>query len=144
MAKLRLNHTLLFTFIAAFLTMQWTTTHVHLAEHHDHDGGHHQHNIEVHAHYSIDNDVSVNANASTNANNSSHQSNDLSVIELDHEFNAQKIDKPEKPSTSFIPPTFPQLSFAILTVTELPAISNTKLSYLYRLTAKPRAPPLYS
>ena len=141
MAKLRLNHTLLFTFIAAFLTMQWTTTHVHLAEHHDHDGGHHQHNIEVHAHYSIDSD---DASAHANANDTFHQSNDLSVIELDHEFNAQKIEKPEKPPTSVIPSTFPQRSFTVLIATELPAIFNTKLSYLYRFTAKPRAPPLYS
>ena len=135
MSNFRLNHTLLFTFIIAFLAMQWTTAHIHLADHHDHDGSHH-HNIEVHAHHSIDQHVS--------AIDLSHQSNNLSVVELDYEFNAQKVEKLEKPSTSVIPSTFPLLSFAISNITKLPADTNTKLSYLYRLTAKPRAPPAYT
>ena len=133
MTKIRLNHTLLFTFIAAFLAMQWTTTHIHLAEHHDHDGSHHQHKVEVHAHQSIDNHVSY--------TDLSHQPNSLNVVELDHEFSTQKL---EKPSTFFIALTFPQLSFSIPNATELPTNFNTQLNYLYRSTAKPRGPPAYS
>jgi len=136
MTKFQVNHTLLFTFIAVFLTMQWTTTHIHLAEHHDHDGSHHQHNVEVHAHQSIDNHVSY--------TDLSHQPNTLNVVELDYEFSTHKVEKLEKPSTFFIPSTFPQLSFPISNATELPTNFNTKLNYLYRSTAKPRAPPAYS
>jgi len=136
MTKFRLNHTLLFAFITAFLTMQWTTAHIHLAEHHDHDGSHHQHNIEVHAHHSIDQHISV--------ADLSHQSNNIDVVELDYEFNAQKTEKLEKPSSSVITSAFPQQSFAVLDATEFPTNTNTRLSYLYRSTAKPRAPPAFS
>ena len=136
MTNFRLNHTVLFALIVAFLTMQWTTTHIHLAEHHEHDGGHHQHNIEVHAHSSIDQHSS--------AIDSFHQSNSLSIVELDYKFNAQKTEKREKPPTSAIGLTFPPLPFPQLIDTELPPNTNTRLNYLYRLTAKPRAPPAYS
>jgi len=136
MTKFRLNHTLLFTFIAAFLTIQWTTAHIHLAEHHDHDGSHHQHNIEVHTHHSIDQPDS--------ATNLSHQPNSLDVVELDYEFSAKKIEKLEKPSSFVIAFSFPQLSFAVLDATDLPNNSGTKLSYFYRSKVKPRAPPAYS
>ena len=44
---------ILIVLVAAFLAMQWSTAHIHLAENHHHDGSHHQHNIAVHSHQSI-------------------------------------------------------------------------------------------
>jgi len=34
----------------AFLSMQWSSAHIHLAQHHDHDGSHHQHASQGHSH----------------------------------------------------------------------------------------------
>ena len=119
--KLLLNQVMLLTFVAAFLTMQWTTTHVHLGEGHDHDGGHHQHNVEVHAHYSIDSNVS----AEIDVNNStdfdlSHQSNKLNVIEFNSEFSTQQFgnfNDPEQPSVSVITSSYPQTLHLLIAVT---------------------------
>lgn len=36
--------------ITAFLSLQWSSSHIHLAAYHDHDGEHHQHNVTAHNH----------------------------------------------------------------------------------------------
>lgn len=136
MHKFKLNQTLLLMLITAFLSMQLTTAHIHLAQHHDHDNSHHQHNIEVHTHHSIDHQAEF--------INSSHHSHDTNVVELDHEFNGQKVEKSEKPSASFIALTFPQSSLISNISAKLPDVINTKFSYLNRATVSPRAPPIYS
>jgi len=136
MTQFRLNHILLFTLITAILTSQWTSSHIHLAEHHNHDGSHHQHKSEVHAHNSIDSHVNI--------SEFSHQTSDINIVELDHEFSAQKIEKLEKPPTTFVTSTFPQLSFFLPPNIELPDNLSTKLSHLYFTTVNPRAPPKFS
>ena len=35
----------------AFLSVQWSSAHIHLAEQHSHDGTHHQHEIKTHTHH---------------------------------------------------------------------------------------------
>lgn len=136
MIKYRLNNSLLFTLIIAFVTMQWTSTHIHLAENHNHDGGHHQHNVEVHAHKSIDNHI--------NNIDFSHQSNNLNVVDLDHEVNEKKVEKLEKSTSSVLLSIVPYLIFTKSSADELPTISNTRLNYLFRSITKPRAPPAFS
>jgi len=136
MAKVQLNQSLLFVLIIAFLSMQCASAHIHLAEHHSHDNSHHQHDIEVHSHQSIDHH--------TDSLNFSHQSNDINIIELDHEFNSQKVEKPEKPSTVFITLAFPHLSIISHSSTRLPNLICTNLNYLSRSTVKSRAPPYFS
>ncbi len=126
---------LLFVLITAFLTMQWTAAHIHLAEHHDHDGSHHQHGIEAHSHQL--------AGHHSDTIDSPLQSDDLSVVELDHEYNPAN-GKKKTPATAAISSVPEQLSLFQSIDTELPVILNTKLSYLDRSTIYLRAPPCLS
>lgn len=50
MRKLCFNKPLLFSLITAFLFLQWSATHIHLAGEHEHDGGQHQHTVTAHQH----------------------------------------------------------------------------------------------
>lgn len=133
--KFRLNHTLLFMLIMAFLTMQWSVAHIHLAEHHNHDGGHHQHQIETHAHHSLDHHP--------DSIDSSHQNADLNVVELDHQYNSS-TGKNKTPTTAAITANFWQSSFSRSVSIELPVIINTKLGFHERSTVYLRAPPQLS
>jgi len=136
MTQFRLNYILLFALITAILTSQWTTTHIHLAEHHNHDGNHHQHKSEVHAHNSIDTYVDT--------HEISHQSSDITIVELDYEFSAQKIAKLEKSPTIFATSTFPQSSIFLSANIDFPDIDSAKFTHLNFTTVKPRAPPAFS
>jgi len=118
--------------ITAFLAMQWSATHIHLAEHHDHDGSQHQHSIEAHSHQP--------AGHHADSIDSPHQSADLNIVELDHQYSSS-TGKNKTPHTSAItaflwPPSFSQ-SVSI----ESPIILNTKLSFFDRSTINLRAPP---
>jgi len=121
--------------ITAFLTMQWSATHIHLAEHHDHDGSHHQHSIEAHAHQQADHH--------TDNIDSSHQNGDLSVVELDYEYNIPG-GKIKTPTTAIIRVNLLQITLFQPINTDLPVIHNTKLNYLDRSTIFLRAPPQLS
>ena len=135
MTRFRPNHLVLLALVIAFLSAQWSVSHIHLAEHHDHDGSHHQHKSEVHTHNSIDNNV--------DAIDFTHQSNDLNIVELDHEINAHKVDQPENPFAALISSAFPRLAVSLPHDTLLPDFHNTKIDYLFRSTVSPRAPPLF-
>lgn len=136
MTKYRLNCTLLFVLIAAFLAMQSAAAHIHLAEHHDHDGSHHQHQSEAHAHQSIDSHDDV--------IDSSHQMDHANVVELDHECSTSQKNKQEPLSVAIVAAAFWQPVFLTFISTKLPLIVNTKLSHLYRSTIGLRAPPQFS
>jgi len=135
MTKFRLNQSLLFILITAFLSMQSASAHIHLSEHQDHNDSHHHHDLEIHSHQSIDHNTDV--------INSSHQTNNINIIELDHKFSAQNAEKPKKPSTTTIPLDFQQPTFISTLKTNLPDLLSSKFSYLYGLTANPRGPPKY-
>ena len=133
MTYFRLNHTFILALIFAFLAAQWSVSHIHLAEHHDHDGKHHQHKSEVHTHNSIDNNIE--------AIDFTHQSNDLNVVELDHEINSHKVDQANSPFVAIISSAFPRLTLSLPHDTWLPDFFNTRIDYLSRSTVSPRAPP---
>ena len=135
MTKFRLNQSLLFILITAFLSMQSASAHIHLPEHQGHNDSHHQHDLEVHSHQSIDHDTDVVG--------SSHHTNDINIIELDHKFSAQNAEKPKKSTTTTIPLAFQQPTFISALKTNLPDLLSSKFSYLYGLTANPRGPPKY-
>lgn len=128
----RLNKTLLLFLVTAFLTAQWTATHIHLAEHHNHDDIHHQHNIEAHAHFltehqadTIDSDVTT---------------DELNVVELEHKSSLPKAKKITPTiavlaSVNLQLPSFQSVSF------ELPVFVDDKSGHLNRSTVNPRAPP---
>lgn len=134
--KLRLNHTLLFVLITAFLTMQWSAAHIHLAEHHDHDGSHHQHSFEAHAHQL--------AGHHTDTIDLSHQASNFTFVEIDYKFNTVKGSHQKKPSAAAIILDLQWLIFYQLIRIELPEILNTKLSFFYRSAVNVRAPPRLS
>ena len=50
MRKLCFNKPLLFSLITAFIFLQWSATHIHLAAEHEHGGDQHQHTITAHQH----------------------------------------------------------------------------------------------
>lgn len=83
MISFKLTKALAFFLITAFLTMQWSTVHIHLAENHDHDGSHHQHNVSVHAHELI------NLHDNLIDSNSQLDNNNIKVVELDCECKPQ-------------------------------------------------------
>ena len=53
MIRQRINSVWLFVLLTAFLAVQWTPPHAHLALPHDHSGGRHQHSAEAHAHQPV-------------------------------------------------------------------------------------------
>ena len=84
MIEFRLNKTIFFILLVALLSMQWSTAHIHLAEHHDHNGSHHQHQLKSHAHQSFtQHDSFV---------DSVQQSDDheVNLVELDNNCNIHK------------------------------------------------------
>ena len=138
MTKFRLNKTMFFVLVTAMLSMQWSVTHIHLAEHHDHDGSHHQHYAEAHAHQSFThNDDLI---------NSDHQifQQVVKVVEICSEcivYNGNNID--DQPvllaALNF------QLNFTphIYSI-ESSGFSNSKRRYIDYSTINLRAPPKFS
>ncbi len=129
----RLNYAFLFVLITTFLTMQWTTAHIHLVKKHNHDEIRHLHQIEEHAHNLTDQYVSD----ITSTKTVSH----TNVIELDHNCSLQK-SKTQKNSSFAVALTVsyslpPLLLFSI----KIPVYTDAKLDYFDRLTVNPRAPP---
>ena len=112
----------------AFLTMQWTSVHIHLAEHHSHDGTHREHQTKTHAHSLL---------ADTDA---SHQANHVNPIEFEQNYRVEKHEK-QKTSfdviavTTFPPPPLAQISNKKLIITDI------TLAYCCYSTLNPRAPP---
>ena len=72
----------------ALLLLQWSGSHVHLAQAHDHGESHHHHSIEAHSH---DINSHFDATADIDASYSHHN-----TIELAYELNLQKSDKLKK------------------------------------------------
>lgn len=127
--KFWLSRLLLLLLVTAFITMQWTSSHVHLSEQHAHDGGHHQHQVEAHAH-NLDSQLSA------------LQANHVNVVELSQECNSPNKGKQKCLSTSLVLDTLiqPYLLISIKT----PATTNSNLSYFDLSTVNPRAPPQIS
>ena len=97
--KYHSNFVLVLLLVTAFLTMQWTAVHIHLADQHIHDKSLHQHQIETHAHDLINKTVA--------AIDLSHQASHSDVIDLDHDANLPKKEKQRTPtSAAVITPVF--------------------------------------
>jgi hypothetical protein len=131
----RFNRTLLFVLVTAFLSMQWLSPHIHLAEHHDHSGNHHQHEIEAHAHQSITHD---DHSSSTFQSIDNHN---LNVVEIDHQQRSTTSGDYNDHFITSTPDNF-HLSFIPLKSSiESTALSRSKLPYLDYSTIFGRAPP---
>ncbi len=135
MISFRLNKTLLLFLVTAFLTVQWTATHIHLAEHHNHDDNHHQHDLEAHAHFQTDHQI--------DSIDSEEKANDSNVVELDHKCSLP-IAKKITPTIAVITSVNLQFPSLQLVSFKLPGFVDHKSSYFYRSTVSPRAPPQIS
>lgn len=132
--KLRLHYPLLFILILAFISMQWASAHIHLAENHDHDEIHyheaesHVHNFTGHHSDTID---------------SSHLADASSTIDLDNQCNVPSGQN-KTPDLATIPDYFQQNPHLQSVRLERPFTDNLFYHPLDRSAANPRAPPYFS
>ena len=132
--KIQPNYALLLLLVMAFLAMQWTTTHIHLAEQHSHDGGSHQHQVDAHDHSF--------SSGMVTAIDFSQQTNHDNIIEFDREDGLPKKGTQKAASTTTLVGTTVHLLAPFLLVSiQTPVVTNTKSSYVNRSTLNPRAPP---
>ena len=136
MRKFSLNKTLLLFLVTAFITVQWTATHIHLAEHHNHDDDQHQHEIQAHAH----NTTSHHADPIDSA----HTDNTYNVVDLDNDCTSSVWKKLSDQAVASISSTH-YLSFIPQTTgTQLLELDRNKRSYITYSTIMLRAPPQFS
>ena len=122
------SYILILLLAVVFLSMPWTSVHIHVAENHSHDGIHHQHQSETHSHSLLaDTDFS-------------HQANHADAVELDNNY---RIEKPEKQTASL-----DVIASSTFTLTPLMKVSNKRLIhtstasiYCCYSNLNPRAPP---
>ena len=136
--KFRLNKTMFFVLVTAMLSMQWSTAHIHLAEHHDHDGSYHQHNTKAHAHQSFThNDDFIDSSQQV-------YQQEANVVELCNDcniYNWNNIDDQPIVLTS----VNDQLNFTPqVRNIESSRFSNSKRRYIDYSTINLRAPPKFS
>ena len=134
----RLSKALAFFLITAFLTMQWSTAHIHLAENHNHDGSHHQHDVSAHAHELINlHDNVIDSKSQLSEHN-------LKVVELDCECNPQSSKRfNDHPAVSTL--VFADADFFFQKENIIASQFKTpKHHYLDYSTVHLRAPPEHS
>ena len=136
MIKICSKKTLLFFLVTVFLSVQWTATHIHLAEHHDHDGNHHQHNIQAHAH----NTPSHHADTIDSA----HVTDDSNVVELDNDCTSPGWKKAGDQFTVFASSCHSFLFVPQLLSIKLSQQDDNKQNYHAYSTIRLRAPPQIS
>jgi len=137
MTQFRLNKAIFFVLAMALLSMQWSTAHIHLAEHHDHDGIDHQHQVKTHVHQSFSHNDSVDSNKQIFLQ-------PINVVDLDHGchvFRWNNIDDQPVVLTSA------SLQLNIYPHTnslESASLSSSKRRYLDYSTINLRAPPIFT
>ena len=136
--KFLLNKATFFALVMAMLSTQWSTAHIHLAEHHEHDGSHHQHNIEAHSHQAF----TLNGNFidSTQLIND-HQAK---VVEFDIDCNIHKWNSIDDQPITLTSADFQLNLIHHLTNSDPPEFSDFKRRYIDYSTIKLRAPPKLS
>ncbi len=127
--------TMLIVLVSAVLSMQWTTVHIHLEEHHDHDGSHYMHDVKAHAHQSI--------TQGDNSSSSTHQIDNhyVNIVEIDHQGNTKSSNQIDDhaialTSDSFLSGYIPLQSSILPT-----ELNNSELRYIDYSTIHLRAPP---
>lgn len=143
MIKTRFKQSLVFILITAFLSLQWSSAHIHLAAQHEHDGSHHQHSVTTHNHQAATlHDVIDSASADDISELVSHESH--TVVDIDQHctlFHGKHIDQP-----SIVPGS----TSALFCLTHASKHSFTSItdfsfnSYLETTSIRLRAPPSFS
>ena len=137
MRAFKLNYALLFVLIIAFLTMQWTTAHIHLTQKHNHTGSQHQHKVATHGHQLTDQYIIDYAADS----DMSHEVSHANVVDIDHKYTLPKSEKQKYFPLAIAPPPHQLLQYSLPIRIKIPVNLNIKLSYFDRSTVSPRAPP---
>lgn len=137
MTKFRLNRTLFFVLVTAFLSMQWSSAHIHLAEHHDHDANHH-HEVEVHAHHSI----SQNDNLSSSTHET--QNHSVNVVEIDHQCNTKSGNYFDEHYIALTSEYFHLHFIPLKSYIEATKLNSSNQQYIDYSTIYGRAPPKIS
>ena len=140
MTAARYNKFFILLLITVFLSLQWSSTHIHLAENHDHDGAAHQHEIEAHNHDLAGHHIDV-----IDANSTFETSHDDSnVVELEQPGVSFHGKLPGQ--LAFIPGKASLVSNAIFKSigTHQSLIIFSHSGFLERSSILPRAPPRYS
>jgi len=134
--KFRLHYPLLFILIVAFISMQWVSVHIHLAESHTHDGIEtHHHEVESHAH-------NLTLHYSDKID-SFHLADTSNTIDLDNQGNIPS-GKNKAPDLIAIPYCSQQYTH-VQTVRIEPPFTNKIFYHLIdQSTTNPRAPPYFS
>jgi len=135
MNKTRATHLLLFTAIIAFITVQWSATHIHLASSHSHEQDYHQHPVEVHSHQSLD--------TSTIAEDVAQKKHSSIAVEFGQEYRFSKNGKPKKPFLAIIGTGY-RLKTSLLVPCATQTVLNADLRDFNHSTINPRAPPYTS
>lgn len=133
MAKTSLNKAFFLFVITAFLAVQWSSAHVHLAEHHAHDGSHHQHLSTGHLHGYGSHHAGV--------IDVSHADSHDKVVELDHECTSPSWSKlDDQPDVLSQPKRYLRHLFYCERLGIL-SIAESRASWLSYSTIRLRAPP---
>ena len=131
--KFRDNKMLLLVLLVSFLSLQWSTAHIHLAAQHDHDGTHHQHEIEAHSHHqSLSSDSSHSIDDSDN------------LVELDLDCNRYATSKYDSQYTVFSSVNNHLNIYYQVGDNALSIIHSSKLRYIDYSTIQFRGPPQIS
>jgi hypothetical protein len=134
--RLHLNKILPFFLITAFLAVQMSVTHIHLAENHDHDGSHHQHNVQAHAYYA--------SSHHADTIDSTHAIDDTNVIEFDNDGACSGCVKVGSKLIASIT-NADQLLFSFHSAgIQLPERGSNRQKYTTYSTVRLRAPPQLS
>ena len=146
--KYQFNKLFIFVLTAAFLTLQWSSTHIHLAEHHDHDGGEHQHQVAAHqhqlsAHHADVLDGVFDADLNSDHNIESGTGSD-NVVELDNDCTtcySQHVGKVVSAAVELYITCGPEPAFCLAAS---PHADDPPRGYLHYHTPTLRGPPAHS
>lgn len=133
MAKLQPKYILLSLIITAFLAVQLTVDHIHLAVRHDHGGSHHQHRSETHAYHM--------AGDHADTIDFSHNTNDAQVVDIDHSFNSLQRKCQDNSSKDAILAVYHRPDLSLSERSGFKETLTARHCQLERTSFNPRAPP---
>lgn len=135
MIKQRVNATLIFLLLTAFLVVKWTPSHAHLNEQHEHGGEQHQHSVKAHAHQLI-------VFHADQIDSGHMQMDEAKVVDLDHDQSPPNDKKLDNPSAAlafvYYPPLIQPREIG------LPEGRNSLPRLPHPHPGQPRAPPQLS
>lgn len=144
MIKTRYRQSFIFILITAFLSLQWSSAHIHLADEHEHSGEQHEHSVTAHDHQLVSHhrDVIDSANMDIAADSIAHDNH--KVIELEQLctlYHGKNLDK-SPILLSSIGTFFYQVYERKHSFTSVKTLSYN--SYLETTSVRLRAPPYFS